>query len=49
VPGEIEKLPEEQAMRRLVGLIRASAMFGAGPVAAADAVTGTWNTVDEKS
>jgi uncharacterized protein (DUF2147 family) len=36
-------------MKRLVGLILASAVFGAGPVAAADSVTGTWKTVDEKS
>ena len=36
-------------MKRLVGLILASAMFGAGAVAAADSVTGTWKTVDEKS
>jgi hypothetical protein len=35
-------------MKRLAGLILASAMFGAGP-AAADTVTGTWKTVDEKS
>ena len=36
-------------MKRLVGLIVASAMFAAGPVSAADSVLGTWKTVDEKS
>ena len=36
-------------MKRVVGLILASAMLAAGPVSAADPVMGTWRTVDEKS
>ena len=36
-------------MKRLAGLILVSALFSADPVPAADAVTGTWKTVDEKT
>ena len=36
-------------MKRLAGLILVSVLIGADPVLAADAITGTWKTVDEKT
>jgi uncharacterized protein (DUF2147 family) len=36
-------------MRRLVGLVAVSTIFGAGPAEAADSLVGKWKTMDEKS
>ena len=36
-------------MKILAGLILVSALVGADPALAADAITGTWKTVDEKT